>query len=307
MGALKDLTIPLLPGRYYHIFNRGINRQGIFYDEDNYKYFLHKYAEKMTGYFDTYGYCLLENHFHLFVKGVSADALLSKAIVDFDVVNRAFVKEYVLPWLRRIGLDILSVTLLQGEDFAGKGKDLTNFRNLLNQSGLPMKTGGVGMLERDLTNFRNLLNLYEQHGDTRSNPDAYPLNLSSSDFLEQLCSYVLSERFRGFMLGYAKAINKQQKRTGSLFQKAFRRKYIPDDEQEKKQVLCYIHHNPIHHHFSNDYGSYLWSSYNAFLSNSPTRLCRNEALHWFGNSDEFIVYSREYETRKKISDWIIDV
>jgi hypothetical protein len=30
------------------------------------------------------------------------------------------------------------------------------------------------------------------------------------------------------MLGYAKAINKQQQRTGSLLQKGFRRKNIPD-------------------------------------------------------------------------------
>lgn len=289
MGALHDLTIPLLPDRYYHIFNRGINKELIFFNENNYKYFLHKYAEKMTGYFETYGYCLLDNHFHLFVKGVSTDILLNKAILDFNFVNRTFFKEYVLPWLKRIGWQLDPETLVQAEDLGKEKKDLTNFQK-----------------KKDLTNFQNLLNLYQEHGDTQSNLDPFPLTINFLSFKEQLCSYILSERFRGFMLGYAKAINKQQERTGSLFQKAFRRKYIPDDMQEKKQVLCYIHHNPIHHHYSQNYEKYKWSSYNAYLSKSPTRLCRDEALQWFDRLDNFIKYSEEYQTHKKSYEWNIE-
>lgn len=44
---------------------------------------------------------------------------------------------------------------------------------------------------------------------------------------------------------YAKAYNKQQNRTGSLFEKHFKRKLINTDEY-LKTVLLYIHNNPIH-------------------------------------------------------------
>ena len=54
-------------GSYYHIFNRGNNRENIFKEERNYAYFLQLYARYITGIADTYAYCLLRNHFHFLV------------------------------------------------------------------------------------------------------------------------------------------------------------------------------------------------------------------------------------------------
>lgn len=54
-------------GEYYHIFNRGINRQSIFREARNYDYFLQKYQENLSDVVDTLAYNLLGNHFHLFV------------------------------------------------------------------------------------------------------------------------------------------------------------------------------------------------------------------------------------------------
>jgi putative transposase len=59
--------IPLQYGRYYHIYNRGNNRQNIFFEDRNYRYFLKLYAEHIELVADTYAYCLLRNHFHLLV------------------------------------------------------------------------------------------------------------------------------------------------------------------------------------------------------------------------------------------------
>ncbi|HRG40265.1 MAG TPA: hypothetical protein PLC27_02635 [Saprospiraceae bacterium] len=57
----------------------------------------------------------------------------------------------------------------------------------------------------DLTNFRNLVNLYlwDRYGDTRQDTSDQPADLKTCSFNDQLCSWVVSERFRGFMLGYA--------------------------------------------------------------------------------------------------------
>jgi putative transposase len=270
MAAKDDMTIPLLPNRYYHIYNRGINKNKIFYNQENFRYFLSKYSQKMAGYFDTFGYCLLDNHFHIFVRVVDREQLLAKAVDDFIAVNQTFYKDYVMPWVRRMKLDAVAQTV-------------------------------------NLTNFRNLLNLYVQHGDVQQDTSHHPPDLKQSSFIEQLCSWVVSERFRGFMLGYAKAINKQESRTGSLLQKGFRRKYIPDDVPNKKRVLFYLHHNPIHHFYRDSYHDYAWSSYNTYMTDKQTQLCRSEVMEWFGSKEHFINFGEHYKNNRISDDkWIID-
>jgi len=67
MPSIKTTT-PILGGNYYHIFNRGANRQLIFYNSENYKYFLKLLNELLSDYMQFFAYCLLPNHFHLIVK-----------------------------------------------------------------------------------------------------------------------------------------------------------------------------------------------------------------------------------------------
>lgn len=60
--------VPLQPGRYYHIYNRGNNRENLFREERNYHHFLKLYARYVAPVADTFAYCLLKNHFHLLVR-----------------------------------------------------------------------------------------------------------------------------------------------------------------------------------------------------------------------------------------------
>ncbi|WP_397445245.1 transposase [Polaribacter sp. R77954] len=53
---------------YYHIYNRGNNGGDIFFDEDNYNYFLDLVKKYLLPVSDIYGYCLLKNHFHILLK-----------------------------------------------------------------------------------------------------------------------------------------------------------------------------------------------------------------------------------------------
>ena len=59
---MKPFQIPLQPGEFYHIFNRGYN---LFHKNDNYK--LRKSDEYVSKYIQLYAYCLIPNHFHLLV------------------------------------------------------------------------------------------------------------------------------------------------------------------------------------------------------------------------------------------------
>jgi len=56
------------PGEYYHIYNRGVNRQKIFFEDRNWLFFL----LRLRTYFkseqaDIIAYCLMLNHYHLLV------------------------------------------------------------------------------------------------------------------------------------------------------------------------------------------------------------------------------------------------
>jgi REP element-mobilizing transposase RayT len=64
----KTIKTPLVIDRYYHIYNRGNNREKIFYSEEQYQFFLEKYSEMVHPFVNTYAYCLLPNHFHFLIK-----------------------------------------------------------------------------------------------------------------------------------------------------------------------------------------------------------------------------------------------
>ncbi|MGB0881550.1 MAG: transposase [Vicingaceae bacterium] len=51
----------------YHIYNRGNNHASIFFDEENYLFFLQKLKKELTPYCKILAYCLMPNHFHLMV------------------------------------------------------------------------------------------------------------------------------------------------------------------------------------------------------------------------------------------------
>ena len=49
----------------YHIYNRGNNKQPIFFNDANYLYFLQKIKTEWKKYADVLCYCLMPNHFHV--------------------------------------------------------------------------------------------------------------------------------------------------------------------------------------------------------------------------------------------------
>ena len=65
---------------FYHIYNRGNNKQNIFFNEDNYHYFLDKIETHITPTCDLLAYCLMPNHFHLLVSTNENSENLSEAL-----------------------------------------------------------------------------------------------------------------------------------------------------------------------------------------------------------------------------------
>ncbi len=151
---MTDYYPKLEPGQYYHIYNRGNNRENIFLKSENYPYFLQKYDAYLSRVLDTYVYNLLPNHFHLVVR------LKQKAEIE----------------------------------------------------PAPQETPGE-------INFPNIKDL---------------------ESLE--VGEIVSELFRRFFIAYAKAINKQEGRVGSLFQKNFKRRPVQSDGHFVN-LIYYVHTN----------------------------------------------------------------
>jgi len=62
-------------GYLYHIYNQGNNRQKIFFNGENYLFFLRKIKTYILPYADILSWCLMPNHFHLmvYVREVALD------------------------------------------------------------------------------------------------------------------------------------------------------------------------------------------------------------------------------------------
>lgn len=97
----------------------------------------------------------------------------------------------------------------------------------------------------------------------------------------------ISKQFSNLFNSYTKALNKQTRRIGSLFQRPFKRKNI-NNEQYLKQLIIYIHTNPVHHGFTENTASWKYSSYNSILSNDKTNLKCKEVISLFDGRKNFI-------------------
>ncbi|MCH8318248.1 MAG: hypothetical protein IIA88_07095 [Bacteroidetes bacterium] len=64
---MKSLA-PLEFSKFYHIYNRGNNKENIFLNDWNYAFFLKKFHEHISPIALIYVYCLIPNHFHFMIR-----------------------------------------------------------------------------------------------------------------------------------------------------------------------------------------------------------------------------------------------
>jgi putative transposase len=61
---------PFIPGSHYHLYNRGVNRQNIFFERDNSLHFLRLIRQHLIDSHtaEVLAYCLMPNHYHLLIQ-----------------------------------------------------------------------------------------------------------------------------------------------------------------------------------------------------------------------------------------------
>jgi REP element-mobilizing transposase RayT len=92
--------------------------------------------------------------------------------------------------------------------------------------------------------------------------------------------------FSNLFNAYSKSINKAYNRTGSLFQEHLQRNRI-ENENYLKQLIMYVHLNPIKHKFSDHFQTYLHSSYRSYLSDKQSNIDRKFILELFDDLENF--------------------
>lgn len=200
-----NYRIRIEPDKFYHIWNRGNNRENLFYTSANYEYFLRLYAEFLDPVAETYAFCLLPNHFHLLIR------------------TKAFAQS--------------------------------------------LEVSPTGETSR------------------KANP--------------------VSLAFQRLFTAYSQAINIQQHRTGSLFQKPFKRLEIKSAKQ-LANLVHYIHTNPQRHGITDDFRQYPWSSYERIIIARPSKLKKEEVLAWFKNKENYLNYHTRTINPDELKETIIE-
>lgn len=169
---------------FFHVYNRGNNKEDIFIEDKNYSYFLKLIKDHLLGVAEIYAYCLLKNHFHLIIR-----------IKDKNEIPVKYADKIHLP-------------------------------------------------------------------------------------------------FSNFFNAHTKSINKAYNRTGSLFQEHLKRNIIQDENYLRNLVL-YVHLNPVKHKFCDDFSEYIHSSFLSYTSDKPSNLSREYVLELFGGKENFIFQHKE--------------
>lgn len=66
----------VIEGEIYHVYNRGNQKQQLFFEERNYQYFLAKMTEYLTPVTDILAWTLMPNHFHFLIHATKISAAL---------------------------------------------------------------------------------------------------------------------------------------------------------------------------------------------------------------------------------------
>ncbi len=162
--------IPFLPDQYYHFYNRGNNRQAVFFERDNYIYFLKGIKKYLRGKVEIIAYCLMPTHYHILVRVIeqqsseqTSEVLKTSEVSSSKQVSLAMQK-FLISYTKAINKRFDRVgALFQGQFH---GKPITNYNHLLTLCAYihanPVKDGLAASPEMwDFSNYLEWMGLRE--------------------------------------------------------------------------------------------------------------------------------------------------
>ena len=74
---MENKSAVFRPDGTYHVFNRAVGWEKLFYSDNNYRYFQEKFDHYISPVAATFCYCLMPNHFHYMIRIRSEKELIS--------------------------------------------------------------------------------------------------------------------------------------------------------------------------------------------------------------------------------------
>ena len=188
----KRMTV-FLPDNYYHIYNRGNNRQTVFFEPENYLYFLRGIKKYLLPVADVIAYCLMPTHYHLMVRVKDLDKQNSEVFKTSEFsVSKAMMRLSV-SYTKAINKRFERVgSLFQGAFQAKAIKNSTHLLHLCRYiHANPVKDGLVASPEDWL--YSNYLEWLGEREGTLFDPN----------FVKDQFSSV--EEYKGFVRDYLRA------------------------------------------------------------------------------------------------------
>ncbi len=189
-----------LPDQYYHFYNRGNNRQVVFFERDNYFYFLRGMKKYLREYVEILVYCLMPTHYHILVR--IRQEQLSERLETADISGTATSKAVSLA-MQKFGISYTKAinkrfdrvgALFQGQF---RAKPIQHYSHLINLClyihANPVKDGLVCLPEEwEFSNYLEWINLREG-------------TLVNRDFIND--HFGTSEEYKQLVMDYIKTKN----------------------------------------------------------------------------------------------------
>ena len=97
-GILKCSSIEFIKGNCFHFYNRAVDGEILFFEDEDYLLFLSKFKKSMEKYpLSVFAYCLMPNHFHFFLRQNSD----KKIFQIFNSVLSSYVQKYNIKYKRK--------------------------------------------------------------------------------------------------------------------------------------------------------------------------------------------------------------
>ena len=200
---------PFLPDQYYHFYNRGNNRQAIFFEWDNYLYFLKGLKKYVVPHVDVLVYSLMPTHYHVLGRvkpNQTSEVLKTSEVLGAEVSRKVSLamQKFGISYTKAINKRFSRVgALFQGQF---QGKPVQTYAHLLNLCiyihANPVKDGLVALPEEwEYSNYLEWMGLREgtlvNHGFIHENFG------SPEDYKRLITEYIktryLPEEFRKYI------------------------------------------------------------------------------------------------------------
>jgi putative transposase len=185
---------PFVQGLYYHIYNRGNNRQSIFFQPENYLYFLGRVKKYIVPLAKVVSYCLMPTHYHLLLRVEKTSEFSKNSEVYSAKVSNAMMRLSV-SYTKAINKRFSRVGVL----FQGKfqAKPIQTYSHLLNLCvyihANPVKDGLVALPEDWI--YSNYLEWLGQRDGTLVDREFIQEHFGSPDEYQELVIQFVKTRY----------------------------------------------------------------------------------------------------------------